>query len=583
MKLNNIKIGRRLGSAFGILLSLLVAVTLLGIGGMTEIQGWLRNIAEENNTEMRSAQTMRIAAFERALTVRNLHIALLSETQGAESGEAQAREHQVRIKKETERVTEERAKFAAAQKTLAAIYAGKGGETAKESALLATITQLDRVSVPLENQLFAAMAARKGYEASFSIIKEVRNVLRSAMVATTELSVLVEAQNARALADANSAYRRARTSMLALSAVAVALGAVLAWLATRSITVPLNRAVLVAHTVAQGDLGVRIDVDGADETGQLMRSLKDMTASLSDIVGQVRDATGAITGASTEIAEGNLELAARTEQQASSLEETAASMEELTSTVRQNADNARSADSLVANASDVALKGGEVVRQVVLTMGSINDSSRKIVDIIGVIDGIAFQTNILALNAAVEAARAGEQGRGFAVVASEVRNLAQRSAAAAKEIKSLIGDSVCKVDAGNELAGQAGATMDEVAASVQRVSDIMAQITLASEEQRAGIEEVNQAIVDIDGATQKNAALVEKASDSAQALRAQAAALSRSVSLFTLDARAAVPAPAAARRPQPPTPARPVPARAQRRLPGEMQLWADAAGQRKAR
>ncbi len=556
MKLNNIKIGRRLGAAFGILLSLLVAVTLLGIGGMTEIQGWLRNIAEENNTELRSANTMRIAAFERALTVRNLHIALLSETPGAESGEAQAKERQVRIKKETERVKEERAKFAAAQKALAAIYGGTRADNEKERALLATITQLDSRIVPLEDQLFAAMAAQKGYEATFAIIKNVRNELRTAMVTTTELSAQVESQNAAALIDANSAYRSARISMLALSAIAVALGALLAWLATRSITGPLNRAVLVAHTVARGDLGVQIAVDSTDETGQLMQSLKDMTASLSDIVGQVRGATSAIADASADIAEGNLELAARTEQQASSLEETAASMEELTSTVRQNADNARSADGLVANASEVALKGGEVVRQVVHTMGSINDSSRRIVDIIAVIDGIAFQTNILALNAAVEAARAGEQGRGFAVVASEVRNLAQRSAAAAKEIKTLIGDSVSKVDAGNRLAGQAGATMDEVAASVHRVSTIMAEITHASEEQRAGIEEVNQAIVDIDGATQKNAALVEKASDSAQAMRTQAAALTRSVSLFTLGDHAPEPGPAAARRPLPVAPKR---------------------------
>jgi methyl-accepting chemotaxis protein len=570
MKLNNIKIGRRLGGAFGILLSLLVAVTLLGIGGMTEIQGWLRNIAEENNTELRSANTMRIAAFERALTVRNLHIALISETQGAEATEAQAKERQARIKKETERVTEERAKFAAAQKALAAIYGGKRADVEKESALLATITQLDGKIVPLENQLFAAMAAQKGYEATFALIKDVRNELRSAMVATAALSAQVETQNAAALTDANSAYRRARISMLALSAVAVALGALLAWLATRSITGPLNRAVLVAHTVARGDLGVRIAVDSTDETGQLMQSLKDMTASLADIVGQVRGATSAIADASADIAEGNLELSARTEQQASSLEETAASMEELTSTVRQNADNARSADSLVANASDVALKGGEVVRQVVHTMGSINDSSRKIVDIIGVIDGIAFQTNILALNAAVEAARAGEQGRGFAVVASEVRNLAQRSAAAAKEIKGLIGDSVSKVDAGNKLAGQAGATMDEVAASVQRVSIIMAEITHASEEQRAGIEEVNQAIVDIDGATQRNAALVEKAADAAQAMRTQAANLTRSVSLFTLGDRAPRPPREAAFHPRP---AAPLP----RAQPRQRQLQAKAA------
>jgi methyl-accepting chemotaxis protein len=538
MKLNNIKIGRRLGGAFGLLLLLLVAVTLLGIGGMSQIHGWLRQIGEDTNTELRSANTMRIAAFERALTVRNLHIALISETQGAEQGEAQAKERQVRMKKETERVTEERARFAAARKTLSRIYDQTSGETEKERALLATLTQLDSAIVPLEDQLFAAITAQKGYDATFAIIKDVRNQLRSAMVATADLSAEVEVRNAAVLAGANTGYRRARTLMLALSAVAVALGALLAWLATRSITGPLDRAVAVAHTVAAGDLGVRIDVDSTDETGQLMQSLKDMTASLSAIVGQVRGATGAIASASAEIAEGNQELSARTEQQASSLEETAASMEELTSTVRQNADNARSADRMVANASDVAIKGGEVVRQVVLTMGSINDSSRKIVDIIGVIDGIAFQTNILALNAAVEAARAGEQGRGFAVVASEVRNLAQRSAAAAKEIKILIGDSVSKVDAGNTLAGQAGATMDEVAASVQQVSNIMAQITHASEEQRAGIEEVNQAIVNIDEATQRNAALVEKAASAAQGMRIQAAALTHSVSLFKLGEQA---------------------------------------------
>ncbi|MDB5908209.1 MAG: hypothetical protein JWP34_2323 [Massilia sp.] len=548
MKLNNIKIGRRLGGAFGLLLLLLVAVTLLGIGGMSQIHGWLRQIGEDTNTELRSANTMRIAAFERALTVRNLHIALIGETQGAGQGEAQAKERQVRMKKETERVTEERAKFAAARKTLSRIYDQTSGETEKERALLAALTQLDNDIVPLEDQLFAAIAAQKGYDATFAIIKDVRNQLRSAMVATADLSAEVEVRNAAVLADANTGYRRARNLMLALSAVAVALGALLAWLATRSITGPLGRAVAVAHTVAAGDLGVRIDVDSTDETGQLMQSLKDMTASLSAIVGQVRGATGAIASASAEMAEGNQELSARTEQQASSLEETAASMEELTSTVRQNADNARSADRMVANASDVAIKGGEVVRQVVLTMGSINDSSRKIVDIIGVIDGIAFQTNILALNAAVEAARAGEQGRGFAVVASEVRNLAQRGAAAAKEIKILIGDSVGKVDAGNTLAGQAGATMDEVAASVQQVSNIMAQITHASEEQRAGIEEVNQAIVNIDEATQRNAALVEKAASAAQGMRTQAAALTDSVSLFKLGEQAHKALPAAPQR-----------------------------------
>jgi methyl-accepting chemotaxis protein len=266
-----------------------------------------------------------------------------------------------------------------------------------------------------------------------------------------------------------------------------------------------------------------------------------MNASLVNIVGQVRTGTDTIATASRQIAAGNMDLSSRTEQQASSLEETASSMEELTSTVKQNADNARQANQLAVTASDVAVKGGSVVSEVIDTMASINEASKKIVDIISVIDGIAFQTNILALNAAVEAARAGEQGRGFAVVASEVRNLAQRSAAAAKEIKGLIGDSVEKVAVGSKLVEQAGATMEEVVASVRRVTDIMGEISAASQEQRAGIEQVNQAIVQMDQVTQQNAALVEEASAAAESMQEQAAGLSQAVSIFKLDGmRAAV-------------------------------------------
>ncbi len=297
----------------------------------------------------------------------------------------------------------------------------------------------------------------------------------------------------------------------------------------------LNEAVRVARAVAAGDLTQNIQIRTNDETGQLMAAMQDMNTSLADIVGQVRTGTETIAVASREIASGNADLSSRTEQQASSLEETASSMEELTSTVRQNAENARQANQLVSSTADVAVKGGQVVDQVVDTMASIKDSSRKIADIIGVIDGIAFQTNILALNAAVEAARAGEQGRGFAVVASEVRNLAQRSAGAAKEIKSLIEDSVGKVDAGGKLVDEAGKTMGEIVSSVKRVTDIMSEIAAASSEQSSGIEQVNQAVAQMDEVTQQNAALVEQAAAAAESLQDQAGKLAEAVSVFRLD------------------------------------------------
>ncbi len=325
----------------------------------------------------------------------------------------------------------------------------------------------------------------------------------------------------------------------ALAAGAVLLGALCSWLLTAGIVRPIREAVALAETVASGDLTRRIDVTSRDETGALLRALRQMNDSLVGIVTQVRTGTDAISTASREIADGNLDLSARTEQQASALEETAASMEELTTTVRQNADNARQANQLSLAASEIAVQGGAVVDKVIATMGSINDSSRKIVDIIGVIDGIAFQTNILALNAAVEAARAGEQGRGFAVVASEVRTLAQRSAAAAKEIKGLIGDSVEKVDAGSALVDQAGTTMEQVVTSIRRVTDIMAEISSASAEQTGGIEQVNSAIGQMDEVTQQNAALVEEAAAAAGSMQEQASQLAQVVSVFKLDRHAA--------------------------------------------
>lgn len=325
---------------------------------------------------------------------------------------------------------------------------------------------------------------------------------------------------------------------LAFAGFAVAAGGAVAYWLTRDVTRQLggepDYAVAIAGSIAAGDLTVRIALDDEGNRTSLMFAMRQMQQSLASLVQKVRHGTDTITTASGEIAAGNLDLSSRTEEQASSLEETAASMEELTSTVQQNAESVRHANELATTASQVALKGGQVVEEVVGTMGAINEASRRIADIIGVIDGIAFQTNILALNAAVEAARAGEQGRGFAVVASEVRNLAQRSAAAAKEIKSLIGDSVDKVDAGSKLVAAAGETMAEVVASVKRVTDIMVEITLAGQEQSTGIAQVNQAIAQMDQVTQQNAALVEEAAAAADSMQGQAEELLAVISTFKL-------------------------------------------------
>jgi methyl-accepting chemotaxis protein len=336
----------------------------------------------------------------------------------------------------------------------------------------------------------------------------------------------------------DEAYASIQMLLISLTFGGLLFGVLIGVMISRSLTRQLggepSYAARIATSVAGGDLTERIETRPGD-TSSLVHALKAMQDSLSRIVGEVRQGTDTIATASSQIASGNQDLSSRTEQQASSLEETAASMEELTATVKQNADNARQANQLAVTASSVAVRGGEVVSQVVGTMGAINDSSRKIVDIIGVIDGIAFQTNILALNAAVEAARAGEQGRGFAVVAAEVRNLAQRSAAAAKEIKTLIGDSVEKVEEGSKQVAEAGKTMDEIVGSVRRVTDIMAEITAASQEQTAGIEQINQAITQMDQVTQQNAALVEEAAAAAASLQSQAGGLSQAVGVFRVN------------------------------------------------
>ena len=378
-------------------------------------------------------------------------------------------------------------------------------------------------------------------EEALTTVKEQYTPVVTAYLATLHELVDMEEKAMATFLEEDSQSRASIVRILAaffvLLFVAILIGA---GRLIRSIRQPLVQANQLASSIAKGDLSMQIDTSRGDEFGELLKSLAAMNESLGRMVHQVRQSTDSIATASAEIATGNNDLAQRTEQTSSNLQSTASSMDQLTTTVQQSADNARQASTLAANASSVAEKGGAVVQQVVLTMEEINASSKKIADIIGVIDGIAFQTNILALNAAVEAARAGEQGRGFAVVASEVRSLAQRSAEAAKEIKMLIGTSVDKVASGTKLVSDAGSTMSDIVQSVRKVADVIGEITAASSEQSTGIAHVNQAIGNLDQMTQQNAALVEESAAAAESLREQASQLAQAVSVFKISGAAVV-------------------------------------------
>ncbi|MGK5077278.1 methyl-accepting chemotaxis protein [Janthinobacterium sp. HLX7-2] len=519
MSLSNLKIGARLGLGFALVLALLTAVGALGLASMGRIEAHMTQIVDNHNVKISSASAMGEGFRDISLAIANI-VLLVDPSE---------------LKAQGERLGAARARYGAAKKILLATPLNDN-----EKDLLAKLDQSIKAGKPKTNTTVELGMAGSKAEATEHMLKEATPALAAAISLVDEI-VLLEKKLARdAAAAASAEYASAYRLMLIIGALAILGGAAVAWYITRSITGPIRAAVALAETVASGDLSSTVEINARDETGQLMMALKHMNDSLNKIVGEVRSGTDAIATASDEIASGNLDLSSRTEQQASALEETASSMEELTSTVKQNADNARQANVLAGSASDVAVKGGQVVAQVVDTMGAINASARKIVDIIGVIDGIAFQTNILALNAAVEAARAGEQGRGFAVVATEVRNLAQRSAAAAKEIKVLIGDSVAAVETGSKLVDQAGVTMGDIVASVARVTDIMSEITAASQEQEAGIEQINQAIGEMDSVTQQNAALVEQAAAAAGSLREQAGNLAHAVSVFKLDTQRAV-------------------------------------------
>ncbi|SDG36711.1 MULTISPECIES: methyl-accepting chemotaxis protein [unclassified Duganella] len=515
MNISNLKIGARLGVAFGAVLVLMTILIGTGLQRLSSISSLNDTIIDNDWIKAEAAAT--VSTTTRANSALTLELFTTDDS---------ARLAAIRSEMEANKQT-----ITVALQTLGRLVTREDGK-----ALLARIAGERKAYVASFTQVGKLLADGKRDEALAFLRADMLPKLGKLQDSVGQLNELQKAVVNENGAAVKHDISMARQMMAWLGVVALALGLAFAWRVTRSITDPISDALLVARAVAGGDLTHNISSTQRDEMGQLLQAMAQMSANLSHIVGRVRSGTGAINTASAEIASGNLDLSSRTEEQASSLEETAASMEELTSTVKQNAANAHQANQLAQNATEIAQRGGAVVSQVVDTMNAINDSSRKIVDIITVIDGIAFQTNILALNAAVEAARAGEQGRGFAVVASEVRTLAQRAASAAKEIKQLIDDSVGKVTAGAQLVDLAGNTMSEVQDSVRKVTAIVEEMTLANREQSSGIEQINIAISQMDQVTQQNAALVEQAAAAAAAMQDQAGELNAVVSQFRLHA-----------------------------------------------
>ena len=523
--IQNLKIGARLGLAFALLIAALLVVTVVGRLGMGSIEARLNEATEDRVPKVLQVNEVIDNVNEIARAVRNM---ALMDDAGKKAGEATTiKDAQGRNGKILDTLVPQ-------------ITSDKG------RGLISTLqTERTRFNEELGKVLTLAAGDDRAATTAqlLGTMRDSQMAYMKTLYALADYQVeLMKTSSAAAKAETN----RAEITLWAVAVVAAAFGVGLALWITRSIVGPIQQAVKVAETVAEGDLRSEITVTRQDETGQLLGALQRMTASLVDIVGNVRGNAESVATASGQIAQGNADLSQRTEEQASNLQQTAASMEELTATVNHNTDTARQAAQLADGAARVAENGGEVMGQVVSTMEQITTSSKKIADIIGTIDGIAFQTNILALNAAVEAARAGEQGRGFAVVASEVRSLAQRSADAAKEIKTLIGASVERVELGNAQVAEAGKTVSDVVSQVRRVADMIGEISAASGEQSKGIGQIGDAVNQLDQVTQQNAALVEESAAAADSLQQQAKALAQTVAVFRLHGdgqRAPAPAP----------------------------------------